>query len=202
MDLPEETIERRNTVLRKEAIQIILKEDIAKLTRDEREGMLWNAWGIDEQDPEFHVLSKLLQQELLNSDEPTNDVMDSRYDELLIINAEGSFYGHPNEYLAKCVSKIVGGNIKVEGHVEKLLPCPCCTYETMAERGEYDICPVCFWEDDGNDDPSRYSGPNHMTLSEGRKNFEKYGACSERETTFVAPDRFKIYSKADNDSRE
>src|SRR5579885_3179586 len=30
--------------------------------------------------------------------------------------------------------------------------CPCCGYKTLDERGGYDICPVCFWEDDGQDD--------------------------------------------------
>ena len=33
-----------------------------------------------------------------------------------------------------------------------LYPCPCCRYKTLAERGGFDICPVCFWEDDGKDD--------------------------------------------------
>jgi hypothetical protein len=30
--------------------------------------------------------------------------------------------------------------------------CPCCGYRTLLERGAYDICQVCFWEDDGQDD--------------------------------------------------
>ena len=47
-------------VLREEAIKIIIEKDITKLTRDEREAMLWNSWGIDEQDSEFHHFSKEL----------------------------------------------------------------------------------------------------------------------------------------------
>lgn len=60
--------------------------------------------------------------------------------------------------------------------------CPCCLQLTLDERGGYDICPVCFWEDDGdwddlNDDVMR-GGPNHgLTIIEGRANFAKYGAC-------------------------
>lgn len=71
-------------VLRKEAIKIIIEDDISKLTRDEREALLLNSWGVDEQDPEFHFFSKSLQDELLSSDVPTEDVMDFRYNELLL----------------------------------------------------------------------------------------------------------------------
>lgn len=44
--------------------------------------------------------------------------------------------------------------------------CYCCGYFTIEERGQYEICDVCFWEDDGCDDLLRHSGPNHMTLEE------------------------------------
>jgi hypothetical protein len=62
-----------------------------------------------------------------------------------------------------------------------LKQCPCCDYLTLPRRGQYDICPVCFWEDDGND-LSRldvHSGPNHMPLREARENFARIGACDE-----------------------
>lgn len=183
-------------MLRREAIKIIIEDDITNMTRDEREIMLLNAWGVDEGDLEFHSFSKSLQDELLSSDVPTGDIMDPRYDELLLAGTEGSFYGIPNEYLSKLVSNILGKNIEVEGNVEKLLPCPCCNYETLVQRGQYDICPVCFWEDDGNNDSNWYSGPNHMTLSEGRSNYEKYGACS-KEAKSVVSNRQEIYTKAD-----
>lgn len=183
-------------MLRREAIKIIIEHDITKLTRDEREALILNSWGIDEHDPEFHLFSKSLQQELLNADAPTNDVMESCYNELLLIGAKDSYYGIPNEYISKLLSNIVGSHIEVEGYFEKLLACPCCNYQTLVQRGEYDICPVCFWEDDGNNNPSQYSGPNHMTLLEGRRNFEVYGACSEEEVKLVDPDRYEIYNKA------
>ena len=32
------------------------------------------------------------------------------------------------------------------------LRCPCCGCLTLTERAEEDICPVCFWQDDGQDD--------------------------------------------------
>ncbi|WNZ57620.1 CPCC family cysteine-rich protein [Microbulbifer sp. MKSA007] len=58
--------------------------------------------------------------------------------------------------------------------------CPYCDYISLPERGNYLICPVCFWEDDGQDidELDVGSGPNHgITLREGRKNFKDHGAC-------------------------
>lgn len=65
--------------------------------------------------------------------------------------------------------------------------CPCCDYITLAERNEYLICPICMWEDDGVevDNLDKESGANHMTLRQGRKNFQKFGACSEKMIPFV-----------------
>ena len=35
---------------------------------------------------------------------------------------------------------------------DKKYACPCCGFRTLDDRGGDDICPVCFWEDDGQDD--------------------------------------------------
>lgn len=68
--------------------------------------------------------------------------------------------------------------------------CPCCDYYTLIERGQYDICPICFWEDDGInlDQLDNYSDPNHLTLREGRQNFEKFGACDSAMVKNVIPE--------------
>ena len=47
-------------------------------------------------------------------------------------------------------------------------PCPCCGYKTLPGRGDYDVCPVCWWEDDGVE-PWEYSGPNAVTLVEAQQ---------------------------------
>ncbi|NOQ72356.1 MAG: hypothetical protein GQ574_10170 [Crocinitomix sp.] len=67
--------------------------------------------------------------------------------------------------------------------------CPCCDYVSLPERGNYLICPICFWEDDGIDVDQLdvLSGPNHCTLREGRLNFEKFGACEPDMIKFVIP---------------
>ena len=67
--------------------------------------------------------------------------------------------------------------------------CPCCSYLTLAERGGYDICPVCFWEDDGQDDHDAdlvRGGPNYsLSLTAARANFRSIGASEERTLRFV-----------------
>ena len=59
--------------------------------------------------------------------------------------------------------------------------CPCCGYPMLSSRGDFEICLLCWWEDDGLDDEQGYpgdldreSGPNHMTLREARRNFEEH----------------------------
>lgn len=81
--------------------------------------------------------------------------------------------------------------------------CLCCGYLTIENRADFDICPVCFWEDDqyiifdedsnsihtlyqgDKDIPAEKlldipSGANHgLTLREGRENYKKFGACEQ-----------------------
>ena len=56
--------------------------------------------------------------------------------------------------------------------------CPCCGYPTLTERGGYDICCLCNWEDDGQDNPLAdevWGGPNgRYSLAEARANFKQY----------------------------
>ncbi len=71
--------------------------------------------------------------------------------------------------------------------------CPCCGFITLVERSAFEICPVCFWEDDGQDDHDADSvrgGPNRaLSLTAAPANFQSLGACDERCTRFVRPPR-------------
>jgi Cysteine-rich CPCC len=62
--------------------------------------------------------------------------------------------------------------------------CPCCHHLTLEERGGNEICPVCFWEDDGQDDMDAdvvRGGPNGgRSLTQGRLNYRRLGACDKR----------------------
>ena len=65
--------------------------------------------------------------------------------------------------------------------------CPCCGYYTLESVGEYEICPVCFWEDDPlqREKPDYEGGANELSLNECRENYKKYGACEERLVSHV-----------------
>ncbi|MGV9885301.1 CPCC family cysteine-rich protein [Streptomyces sp. NPDC003006] len=42
--------------------------------------------------------------------------------------------------------------------------CPCCGFITLGERAAFEICDVCYWEDDGQDEHDAdevRGGPNH-----------------------------------------
>jgi hypothetical protein len=56
--------------------------------------------------------------------------------------------------------------------------CPCCGYPTLGSLGEFEVCSLCCWEDDGQDDEDAdivRGGPNHsFSLVEARENFERY----------------------------
>lgn len=61
----------------------------------------------------------------------------------------------------------------------KLLNCRCCDNKTIKEYNNYQICPICFWEDDGTTDENIYSGVNHLFLKDAKLNFITIGVCSE-----------------------
>lgn len=63
------------------------------------------------------------------------------------------------------------------GKKNVLFTCPCCGYPTLSERCIYEICCLCNWEDDGQDDSNAdevRGGPNKgYSLTQARINFAK-----------------------------
>lgn len=71
--------------------------------------------------------------------------------------------------------------------------CPCCGFKTLDSRGGFEICEVCFWEDDGQDDHDAETirgGPNGaLSLAVARRNFARIGACELRSKDHVRAPR-------------
>jgi hypothetical protein len=62
--------------------------------------------------------------------------------------------------------------------------CPCCGFLTLqgAPPGTFEICPVCYWEDDEVQfrDPTYQGGANNVSLQQARINFRALGAVESR----------------------
>ena len=65
-----------------------------------------------------------------------------------------------------------------------MVRCPCCRNRTIEERNNNEICRVCFWQDDGQDDQDQddvRGGPNGLlSLKQARLNYAKYGASDPK----------------------
>lgn len=81
-------------------------------------------------------------------------------------------------------------------------PCPCCGHRVLdAMPGSYEICPVCFWEDDGVQFrwPTMAGGANKVSLIKAQGNYQHFGACPRRPATLrrsarAPPDRTTVGS--------
>ena len=58
--------------------------------------------------------------------------------------------------------------------------CLCCGYMTL-ESEIYDICSICFWQDDPAcwDNGDFVGGANGLSLRQAQENFKNFGACEK-----------------------
>jgi hypothetical protein len=73
----------------------------------------------------------------------------------------------------------------------KKVQCPCCGNFTLHKRGDFEICQVCFWEDDNASEvfnqpaPDRPQGPNYLQLPIARESYMRFGYAEERNKNHV-----------------
>lgn len=69
--------------------------------------------------------------------------------------------------------------------------CPCCGHLTLSERGGYEICGECGWEDDGQDNHDGHvvrGGPNgRLSLDVAREAYEAEGGQRMKHRPPVEP---------------
>ncbi len=79
--------------------------------------------------------------------------------------------------------------IAVHFGVETRFRCPCCGYRTLAAPFAMELCPVCWWEDDGQEDEDasdvRLTVNGALSLSEARMHYAECGASHPRFLPFV-----------------
>jgi|GEM_PF-1862473 hypothetical protein len=158
-----------------ELIGLILKNT----DKEQRELLINNNWGLTAEEAEQSDYPPGLKKELTEEYFPVHDVMSGSYEPLLrsIIAAEldeksnAELAGLYSSYTDKTAELFDADNVSDE----ELCPCPCCGNRTLPERGQYFICPVCDWEDDGPD-CDHFSYCNGMTLGKAQENFRSKGS--------------------------
>jgi hypothetical protein len=70
-------------------------------------------------------------------------------------------------------------------------PCPCCGHLVFGgPPGSFEICSVCFWEDDASElefATTCVGGANGIALAEAQRNYTEFGACEAASVRSVRP---------------
>ena len=89
----------------------------------------------------------------------------------------------PSQLRVQCRA-LAQADVLASAVAEARYPCPCCGYLTLPEPppGTYEICEVCFWEDDAVqfDDPDYTGGANTVSLRQARDNYRALGVSEPR----------------------
>jgi isopentenyldiphosphate isomerase len=62
-------------------------------------------------------------------------------------------------------------NLGADTMKNKKLPCACCGELNVKMRNNFEICPICNWQDDAvqNDEPDYDGGANHISLNQAKE---------------------------------
>lgn len=67
--------------------------------------------------------------------------------------------------------------------------CPCCGYKTLQAPNAMGLCPVCWWEDDGQEDADasevRLTVNGQLSLAQARNHYTQIGAAHPRFLPYV-----------------
>ena len=73
--------------------------------------------------------------------------------------------------------------------VEVRYRCPCCGFKTLDVPEAMALCPVCWWEDDGQEDADaadvRHTVNGALSLTEARDFYSRCGAAHPRFLPYV-----------------
>jgi hypothetical protein len=166
-------------VTRDDAIARLAMSELATLSPAERAEQLkimtledWSAF------PGWNALRLDVRREM-ECGELRHDASSARYDGALLLWLDARHRGSTNAYLRECLHAVEVDVDTVVGQEPSLLSCPCCGRASLSARGCYQICAVCWWEDDGQDNEDAdlvLGGPNRgLSLTQARVNFLVHG---------------------------
>src|SRR6516165_5854055 len=76
------------------------------------------------------------------------------------------------------ISRLLKRISRYQGKPMSQFTCPCCGHKTLDSFHDWDVCPICCWEDDMLADVDGKSPANRgMLLSVAQANFILLGAC-------------------------
>lgn len=159
---------------REEAINKLAKIKLKELSEEERvsqlETLLVENW---DSVNEWKKLPKDIKEEF-NSETLNEEPSSDRYDEPLLAWLRDGLKPLTNAYLLKELNVD-----SIEGSPAVMESCPCCGRKTIEHRGYFEICKICWWEDDGQDNENAdevWAGPNYgVSLTQARYFFIKIG---------------------------
>lgn len=166
---------------RSTAVEKLARVDLQWLSLEERrellEVMRLEDWS---KDPRWSALPLDVQEEF-RAELLVEAVDSTRYDAVLLLWLTQRYAAATRAFLLARLQSEFGtapGTL-TGGGPRALEACPCCGRKAIGERGNYEICRVCWWEDDGQDNAeadARLGGPNGgLSLTEGRLNFLLHG---------------------------
>ncbi len=162
-----------NKLKRDKAVEKLAKKILKKLNQEQRaeqlHTMLSESWY---EDKNWLDLPIKIRQEFENS-QLMSPINSKEYDKVLMIWLKYELEAVSNDYICKELNldKIDGSPVNYEA-------CPCCGYKTIKQRGHCNICMVCWWEDDGQDNidaDQNFDVCNEISLLQARINFLQKG---------------------------
>jgi hypothetical protein len=160
-------------ISRDDAVHLIVNLMLPKISYELRESYIFETFCLDEDDSELSYFSGELKKEIISHEAPLNDIDSKKYDPIVLVALSFEYVGVTNEYINSELSKHSSEEVVVTGQVELLHACPCCNYRTIINRGNYEICKICKWEDTGEICLDKYSSANKITLREAKARFQK-----------------------------
>ena len=172
------------------AIANVVRFQLKQLTAAQRQELLESVMGEDWTDePAWAKLSLDVIDELEEL-QIRHDAADSRYDPVLQMVMRYDFRGATNEYLRSQLKQNGIFDEQIIGAPDELVSCPCCGRKSLTERNGWDICRVCWWEDDGQDNHNAHvatGGPNYgISLAQARYNVLVYGIYDPERTDLIS----------------